>query len=122
MSVLPSTVYVTEALALITGDTPYLALYTTNPTAAGTGTEVTGGSYIRKAITFGSITNSSISNSVAVVFAGMPAATIAYWGIKDAVTNGNLLAYGTLNSPVTTIAGDEVDFPISNITIAVSGS
>lgn len=122
MSVLPSTVYINEALALIHADTPYLALYTTDPTAAGTGTEVTGGSYIRKAITFGAVGGNSISNSVAVVFAGMPAATIHYWGILDSVTNGDLLVYGTLNAPVTTIAGDEVNFPISNITISISGS
>lgn len=122
MSVLPSTVFVSEALGLISGDTPYLALYTTDPTAAGTGDEVTGGSYIRKAITFGAISGNSISNTSAVVFTGMPAATVTHFGIRDSVTNGDLLVYGTLNAPVTTIAGDEVNFPIGNISISISGS
>ena len=57
--------------------TTYLALYTSDPTDADTGTEITGGSYVRQAITFGAPSNGTSTNSAAVEF---PQAT-ADWGI-----------------------------------------
>ena len=56
MSVLPANNIITDSLNLVKAGTPYLALYTNDPTAADTGTEVSGGSYARQAITFGAIT------------------------------------------------------------------
>lgn len=122
MSAYPSTAYIAEVFAVITGDTPYLALYTSDPTVAGSGTEVTGGSYARKAITFGAVAGSSISNSVAITFTGMPTATVTHWGIKDAVSAGNLKTFGPLSSPISSISGDEVSFPIGNLQISLAGS
>lgn len=81
--------------------TVYAALFTTIPTDASPGTEVSGGSYARQAITFGSASGGSSSNSVAVTF---PAATGA-WGaivafaIFDASTVGNMLYWGELLGP-----------------------
>ena len=49
--------------------TIYLALYTSNPTSADVGTEVTGGSYARQAITFGSSASGVASNSFNVPIA-----------------------------------------------------
>lgn len=122
MSAFPSNAYIAEVFALITGDTPYLALYTTNPTAADSGTEVTGGSYSRKAVTFGSVTGGSISNSAAITFTGVPTATITHWGVRDASTAGNLKVYGALNSSVASVSGDEITFPIGNLQISLAGS
>lgn len=122
MSTFPSTVYIAEIYGLITGETPHLALYTTNPTAAGTGTEVTGGSYARQPITFGSITGGSISNSAVISFTGVPTATITHWGIKDALTGGDLKVYGALTSSIASVSGDEVQFPIGNLQINLAGS
>jgi len=48
--------------------TTYLALYTSDPTDADTGTEITGGSYVRQAITFGAPSNGTSTNSAAVEF------------------------------------------------------
>lgn len=122
MSAFPTTLYIAQIYALITSGTPYLALYTTTPTIAGGGTEVSGGSYARKAITFGSVISGSIANSIAISFTGVPAANITHWGIKDALTSGNLLLFGALDSSVNALSGDEITFPIGNLQINLTGS
>jgi hypothetical protein len=122
LSAFPSTAYIASIYGLITGSTHYLALYTSNPTAADSGTEVTGGSYARQAITWGSIVGGSISNSALISFSGVPAATITHWGIKSAATGGTLKIYGPLNSSVASISGDEIQFPVGNLQINLAGS
>lgn len=122
MSVLPTTSLITSTLNLIKNDTPYLALYTSSPNAGGGGTEVSGGSYARQAITFGSITSGSMTNSSAITFSGLPNSTITHYGILNASTSGTLKVYGALNSTAVVISGDQVQFPTSSITINLTGS
>lgn len=122
MSAFPSTSFISSIFNLLTGSTHYLALYTTNPTAADSGTEVSGGSYARQAITWGSITGGSVANSADITFTGLPTATIAYWGIKSALTGGTLKMYGAVNSSVASISGDEIYFPSGNLQITLAGS
>lgn len=98
--------------------TVYLALYTTNPTVADTGTEVTGGSYARRSVTFGAHSGGVVSNTNEVNFTAMPAATITHFGIRDASTAGNLLYFGTLTSAVITTSGSEVTFAVGDIDIS----
>jgi hypothetical protein len=86
--------------------TVYLALYTVAPTDAGGGTEVTGGSYARKPITFLSSSGGTTSNDSNVDFTGMPACTVVAVGVFDALTSGNLLVYGDLAVNKTLDAGD----------------
>lgn len=86
--------------------TVYLALYTTNPTAADTGTEVTGGSYARQAMAWTAAASGSSSTSAAINFTGMPAVTVSYLGIRDAASGGNLLFYGAWASAKVLAAGD----------------
>lgn len=104
--------------------TLYVALYTTTPTDSTAGTEVTGGSYARVAVTSslaswagtqsaGSTTASSgtggtTSNNGAVTF---PAPTanwglVTGFGLLDASTAGNLLIYAALTTPKTINSGD----------------
>jgi len=94
--VLKNTAYTPPAKA-------YLALYTTNPTAAGTGTEVSGGSYARQEIAFDSASSQATQNTAAVEFPKATAnwGTISHWGLKDAATAGNLLYFGALTSSIT---------------------
>ena len=102
----------------------YVALYTANPTDSAAGTEVTGGSYARVAVTSSlanwagtqaaaSTTASSgssgtTSNNNAITF---PAPT-ANWGtitgiaILDALTGGNELFFGALTTSKTVNNGD----------------
>lgn len=122
MPVLPSTALITSTLNSIKTDTPYLALYTSAPNAGGGGTEVSGGSYARLAITFSAISSGSMSNTAAIVFAGLPNATITHYGVLNAATGGTLKVYGSLNSSVAAVSGDQVQFPVGSITINLAGS
>jgi hypothetical protein len=55
--------------------TIFVGLYTVAPTDSTSGTEVTGGSYVRKAVTFASASAGATSNTTDIDFTGMPAAT-----------------------------------------------
>ena len=93
----------------------WIALYTSSPTDADTGTEVTGGSYNRVQLnpadanwTAVSGTNGTTDNASAITF---PAPTanwgqITHVGIRDANPAGNLLIWGPLNTPKTVNNGD----------------
>jgi hypothetical protein len=88
--------------------TVYLALYTTDPTDADTGTECSGTSYARQAITFGAPSNGASTNSAAIEFpqAGGAWGTITHIGIRDASTAGNLLYHSPLDASKTIATGD----------------
>ena len=88
--------------------TVYLALYTSDPTDADTGTEVSGTSYARQSITFGSPSNGASTNSAAIEFpqAGGSWGTITHVGIRDASTSGNLLFHTALDASKTIATGD----------------
>lgn len=88
--------------------TVYLALYTTDPTDADTGTECSGTSYARQAITFGAPSNGVSTNSAAIEFpqAGGAWGTITHIGIRDALTVGNLLYHTPLDASKTIATGD----------------
>ncbi len=99
--------------------TVYVALFTIAPGEAGGGTEVTGGSYVRQAITFGAAAAGVSSNSAQVTF---PVAT-ADWGtvvaaaVFDAATGGNQLYYGTLSASKTILTNDQFILPVGGVTI-----
>jgi len=103
--------------------TIYLALYTTDPTDADTGTEVSGGSYARQAITFNPASSRSTSNSATVTFpeATSDWGTISYWGLKDSLTGGNLLFYGTFSNPETINSGDQLEIGSGTLTVSFTG-
>lgn len=72
----------------------YCALYTAVSDAeAGTGTEVSGGSYARANVTsvFGASSNGAGSNSTAITFAAPTAnwGTVTHFCLRDASTGGN---------------------------------
>jgi len=122
MSTFPSNAFMTTIFGDITAGTPYLALYTSNPTAADTGTEVSGGLYARQAITFGAPSGSSMSNNATITFTGVPGGTITHWGIRTASTGGTLRVYGALTSNVVSETGDNVIFSPGDIVINLGGS
>lgn len=104
--------------------TVYIALFTANPTDSTAGTEVTGGSYARVAVTCSmanfagtqsagsttasSGTNGTTSNNTVITF---PTPT-ANWGtvtgvaVMDAATSGNVLLFGALGSSKVVNNGD----------------
>ena len=86
--------------------TVYLALFTTATTEAGGGTEVTGGSYARLAITFvtGATAGLATQNG-ALSFTAMPACTVKAAAVMDALTVGNMLIHGRLPVAVDVVGG-----------------
>lgn len=86
----------------------YLALYTSDPTDADSGTEVSGTSYARQEITFGSPSDGVTTNSAAIEFpqAGGSWGTVTHVGIRDADTAGNLLYHTALDASKTIATGD----------------
>ena len=100
--------------------TVYVALYTTDPTDADTGTEVSGNGYARQSVTFSSPSNGATSNSAAVEFPQATGSwgTVAYIGLRDASSGGNLLYHTPLDASKTIATGDV--FRISAGSLAVT--
>jgi len=102
----------------------YVGLFTAAPGETGGGTEVSGGSYARVAVTAGltqwagtqgagttaasSGTNGTTSNNAAITFPAPTAnwGVITNWGIFDASTGGNLWIYAALTTNKTINNGD----------------
>jgi hypothetical protein len=100
----------------------YAGLFTSDPTDAGTGTEVTGGSYARKAMTFGAPSNGASVNSGAVEFDQATAnwGTITHFAIYDALTSGNMLYHGALTASKTIETGDVFKFATSSVSVTLA--
>jgi hypothetical protein len=100
----------------------YLALYTTDPTDADTGTEVSGGSYARQSITFGAPSNGATTNSAVIEFpqASGSWGTITHVGIRDALTTGNLLYHTPLDASKTITTGDVFRIAIGSLSVTLS--
>lgn len=114
-----------KVLLHVFGATPYTApatlyvgLFTSDPGETGSGTEVSGGSYARQTITF-TVTANQASNTAAIEFPTCTAAwgTVTYAAIYDAVTTGNLLAYGALTTSKTIATGDVLRIPAGDFDI-----
>lgn len=94
-----------------------LALFTTDPTDAGTGAEVAGAWYTRMATgaftapaPIGSSQGSTNINSVTFGAVTGAAVTVTHAGIIDAANGGNLLFSNQMPSPKTLQVGDVLSF------------
>lgn len=94
--------------------TYYLALFLTDPTASGTGTEASGGGYARKVISFDAPSlvagKQQVKNTDAVDYGVITAdiGTVSYWGIFDSQTGGNLLWFGSFARGKNVLNGDAI--------------
>jgi hypothetical protein len=112
-----------RATAYTPPTTLYIALFTSAPSDTGPGTEVSGGSYARVAVTSATTawngthgnttgassgTSGTISNANTIAFPTPTAAwgSITHVGIFDAASGGNLLIWGALNTAKTVNNGD----------------
>jgi hypothetical protein len=98
--------------------TVYLALYTSDPTVADSGTEVSGNGYARVACAFNAATTSGCANTSDTSF---PAATgswgtVTHMAVRDASTAGNLLYFGPITS-FTVSSGNIVTILAGNLVI-----
>jgi hypothetical protein len=102
--------------------TVYVGLFTTDPTDAGTGTEVSGGSYARVAVTFGAPSNGVSTNSGAVEFAQATGSwgTVTHIGILDALTTGNLLYHTALDVSKAIDTGDIFKIAIGSLSVTLT--
>ena len=104
--------------------TVYIALYTVAPTDTGGGTECTGGSYARVAVTnnatnFPAASGGAKSNGVAISFVEATASwgTVVAFGILDALTLGNLLYWADLTTSKVIDNGDTATFAIGDLDV-----
>lgn len=110
--------HVFGATAYTAPSTLYVALFTSDPGETGSGTEVSGGSYARQTIAF-TVTGNQASNTSAVEFPTATGSwgTITYAAVYDALSGGNLLAYGALTTPKTIASGDVLRIPAGDFDI-----
>ena len=114
-AVLRNTTYTSPA-------TVYVSLYTTDPTDADSGTEVSGGSYARTAVTMGAPSNGVSTNSADVTFPTATASwgTVSHIGIHDASTSGNLLFHTPLDTSKTIDSGDIFKTESGNLSVTLA--
>ena len=102
----------------------YLALYTTAPTDAGGGTELSGNAYARQAVTFAvSGTSPTLAtNSSAIEYPTATASwgTIVAVGVFDSSSSGNLLAWADLTSSRSVGSGDIFRIPANDLDITLA--
>ena len=111
-----------RATSYTSPSTVYAALFTSDPTDANTGTEVSGGSYARQSITFGSPSNGVSSNTADLTFptCTLTWGTITHFGIYDALTSGNLLYHAPLTTSKTISTGDNFKIATGNLTLTLA--
>lgn len=102
--------------------TVYVGLFTSDPTDAGTGTEVSGGSYARESASFATASGGSASTNADITFTTATAnwGTITHVGIYDASTAGNLLFHGAVTTSKTIESGDTFQISSGNLTITLA--
>lgn len=114
--------------------TVYVALFNSDPSLGSTAEnleagiltdECTGGGYARKTVTFGTISNGSVSNDINVTF---DPATDDLWGeithiaVMDGDTEGsdNVLFYGQLDNAKSILSGDTFQVTANNLTVTLA--
>lgn len=97
----------------------YLALYTSDPTDADTGTEVSGGGYARQEVTCGAPADGVCSNSAEIKFpaASAPWGTVSHVGVRDAAEGGNLLYHAPASPAKPYDVGDQFVMDAGALTI-----
>ena len=102
--------------------TVYVALFTTDPTDAGSGTEVTGGAYARTSVTFAAPSNGASASSADVTFptCTLTWGTVTHIGLYDASTSGNLLYHTPLDTSKTIETGDIFKIASGSLTVTLA--
>lgn len=118
-------------------DNVYVALFTSSPGDAATGTEVSGGGYARVAVsgtlanwagthgagttTVSSGSSGTTSNNNAITFPAPTAnwGTVTHFALFDASTSGNMLYWSSLTTSKTINNGDSAPrFPAGSLVVS----
>lgn len=102
--------------------TVYVGLFTTDPTDAGSGTEVSGNAYARRAATFAAPSNGAASTNADVQFPQATGnwGTITHFAIFDALTTGNMLFHGALTTSKIINTGDVFKIASGSLTVTLA--
>ena len=101
--------------------TVFVGLYTSNPTDTNSGTEVTGGSYARQALSVTTASAGIVTSSADVTFPQCTASwgSVGFIGILDALSSGNLLMHTALTTAKTIDTGDILKITSGNLTVTL---
>ena len=101
--------------------TVYVGLFTTDPTDAGSGTEVSGGSYARQVLSVTTASGGIVTSSADVTFPQATAqwGTVTQLGLLDAITSGNLLMHTALTTSKSIDNGDILKISSGNLTVTL---
>lgn len=102
--------------------TTYLAIFTADPTDAGTGTECSYTGYARQAMAFGTISGGAVSTSSTINYPAMVGSdiTVTHLGIYDAASGGNLLYHTALDVSKILQADDVASFASGEVTVTLT--
>jgi hypothetical protein len=101
--------------------TVYVGLFTADPTDAGTGTEVSGGSYARQILSVTTATAGIVTSSADITFPQATASwgTISHIGLLDALSSGNLLMHTALTTSRSIETGDVLKISTGSLTASL---
>lgn len=109
-----------------TGATPYVALFTSDPTdvtVTAIAAESVYTNYVRQAVTFTAASNGVTQNTAQIDFPANGlgvSTTVSHVGVFDASTAGNLLFHSALTTSKTLQPGDVLSFAASALQITVA--
>jgi hypothetical protein len=111
-----------RATAYTAPTTIYVALYTSDPTDANTGTEVSGGSYARTSVTFAAQSNGASLSNADCTFPQATGSwgTVGWIGLMDASTSGNLLYHTPLDVSKAIDTGDIFKIASGSLSVTLS--
>ena len=103
---------------------PYVSLHTADPTDAGTGAEVSGGSYARVAASFATASGTSglVATDADVTFPTATASwgTVGWIALWDSASGGNMLYHTALDASKTIDSGDIFKITTGNLTVELA--
>ena len=108
----------------------HVGLFLSNPTDAGTGTEVNYAGYTRRPITFTTPYAESggigIKNENSLLYPESPtdAGTVRFIGVMDSsvIGSGNMLLYGELSDPMNIRSGQQPSIQVGDVLFYITGN
>ena len=100
--------------------TVYVSLHTANPNEDASGTEVSGGGYVRQSGSF-TVSGNTATTSAAIEYPTATASygTVSHVAIWDASSAGNMLAYASLTASKAIDTGDVFRIPAGDLDITL---
>lgn len=105
----------------ITAAAAYVALFTTATADDGSGTEVSGGSYVRQLVGLSAASGGASSNAADITFPTATAnwGTITHVALYDAESGGNMLMHSILDASKVVNDGDTFKFNAGDVDVTI---